>query len=187
MKHIFLITVLLFSYSGRCQESDLKERNTISSKIIGKVFIDKEFIEVEGLRHFKKITDTSFSKKKTFKEYGIKHVRKEQTHILLLLDRLRNNYGKRTGRSKLLNYLELNLLESEGIVLGYCGENDNWEMDRIYAVVFDIHKAKKTKDFLSTIITIWKIDEENGFQKINLNTNFNCLSDTDYLIELAKL
>ena len=105
--------------------------------------------------------------------------------MLLLLDKLEDKNGTITEKRKILNYLELNILESQKIVIGYCGENKKWDIDTIYAVVFNVDKAIKSKNFLSSITEIWKINEKIGFQKINLKTHIYCMENLDYLIETA--
>jgi len=185
---VILLALLCFSaFQLKGQESTTHHKSIIPSDYTGKVFTDNDYTEIESLKSFNKITDTSFSSSSTFKEYGIKHLKKDSKHVILLLDRLEDKNGNKTGQNKILNSMEVNLEANEGFVIGYCGEDSNWDIDKIYAVSINLTKASKGKNFLSSITNIWKIEEENGFQIIKLTKDFNCLEDANYLIELAKL
>ncbi len=188
MRKFFPILLVLFSLLYiNCQGYYTNEQLKKSTNLIGKTFTDNNHSELEEFKNFKKITDTNFVKSGSYKEYGIKHLKNENNHILLLLDRLEDDFGVKTGKSEILDLQIITTKDNEGMAIGYCGEDSRWDTDRIYTVTFDINKAKNTKSIIPTIASIWKIDEKNGFQQIQLTDQFQCLEDPNYFIELAKL
>lgn len=182
MRYIFFFLVFLSYLAGTAQNYD-KPINKESKLILkNTIFSNNDFSKIKGLEGFTKVSDTSFYKEKSYKEYAVKHLKKEQTHIVLLIDRLTNENGNRTGEQKILNHIALNLSASEGLSIGYCGEPNSWDIEALYAVKFDIQKLKTTKNIPLSILNIWKIEEENGFQVIDQNDNFNCI-EVDYLLQ----
>lgn len=188
MKGKFIILMLLVCHIGHSQISKSlvsdKEKD-LSIKLLNTKFKDVDIVnEFEG---YQKITDTSFMNSTTYKEYGVKHLKKGEKHILLLLNRIEDENGNRTGISEILNFLQLELSNKEGMVIGYCGDDGKWDTNKIFAVIFDLDLLEKDKKLINTSIrSIWKVNE-SGFVEEKLDAKFNCFSDTDYLIKLAKL
>lgn len=188
MKNTSLFILLIHSFIGITQEvkhpQDIQDFTDLQQEI----FIKKDLLKLDILRGFTKITDTSFYNTDIYKDYGVKHLRNKNTNLILLEDRLVDKNGKNTGEIKILDYLLVDLKKNEGMVIGYCGDkNISFDTDAIYAVSLNTEKARTTTDIGSFLETIWKIDEKNGFQKMKLNRNFECLNDINYLMKLAKL
>lgn len=189
MRLLFLIFAVFFSrniQAQKVQKLEFPANQYTSLELLHAKFEDSNFQNIPVFNDFQKVRDTSFVMLKNYKEYGVKHIRKDSTNVLLLLDRLVDSNGNKTGINKILNYNEFVLSPNERIVIGYCGIKDKWDVNQIYAAVFDLQKAQAFNGNIAEIIkTLWKIDEK-GFTLFRTHSDLTCFSDTNYIIQLTK-
>lgn len=158
MKNVFFILILVSLIS--CGNSSLKKNHSI----IGMESKSRNFKEINQLKNYIKVIDTTIFEDNIDPKYGILHLKNESNHLIIFKGIATDSAENVTY--KILDTLSIsNLEKAEFITIGYCFlNNDNDE--NIIAIVEKTDSLK-----IQNIKKFWRANTTS--EKIELSTNLN--------------